>query len=78
MNTENNTQMTAEEYRLMVLKKRFAERTVELEEQIATLYTKLAQAEQEIESMKSVHQEDTNVEVQEEGPSSADAADRPD
>ena len=45
-------QMTAEEYRVRVLRARFAERVSEYEDQIATLITQNAQLQQELDALR--------------------------
>lgn len=57
---ENEQQLTPEQFQVRVLKQRFAERITEYEEEIANLYTQVAQLQQQLR--QSTEQgEDVNV-----------------
>ena len=49
---EQDQQMSPEQYRVEILKRRFAQRVTELEDECATLATQVAQASQEIEHLR--------------------------
>lgn len=62
--TTNNQELSPEQYRVEVLKRRFAQRAVEYEEEIATLVTQNVQLEQQVKAL--TEEKDTDEVVSEE------------
>lgn len=63
--TNQENSITAEEYRLEVLKHRFAQRVAQYEDEIAVYETRIAQLQQELENQLRKKGDNVPEEVQE-------------